>query len=277
VGRVVEVGDGALPVTEGLPAVGDVVHGIWGHRSEAVVPAAELTGHRLPDGIDPIAGVFVHVGAVALNAVLAADLHVTESVVVTGQGVIGLLATRLAVLNGATVIAVDGIPRRRAAAARFGAAHTVDPTSGTDLAVAVRRLTGAGGDTAIELSGTYSALQQAIRSVQPGGRVVAAGFYQGSATGLDLGEEFHHNRVSVVAAQIGGVPTAIAHRWDRARLHRAVLELVSTGRLEVEPLVTHVVPAEYAAAAYRQLDEHPGEVLQVVLDFRSVQTDPAAP
>jgi hypothetical protein len=36
--------------------------------------------------------------------------------------------------------------------------------------------------------------------VQPGGQVVAAGFYQGSATGLDLGEEFHHNRVSVVAS-----------------------------------------------------------------------------
>ena len=48
-----------------------------------------------------------------------------------------------------------------------------------------------------------SALHEAIRSVQPGGRVIAAGFYQGAATGLDLGEEFHHNRVSVVASQIG--------------------------------------------------------------------------
>jgi 2-desacetyl-2-hydroxyethyl bacteriochlorophyllide A dehydrogenase len=226
--------------------------------------------------MDPIAGVFVHVGAIALNAVLAADLHVTESVVVSGQGVIGLLATRLAVLSGAAVIAVDGFARRRIVATHLGAAHALDPTSRTDVAVEVRRLTGAGADAAIELSGAYSALHQAIRSVQPGGRVVAAGFYQGSATGLDLGEEFHHNRVSIVAAQIADVPTAVANRWDRARLHRAVLELVTTGGLDVKRLVTHVVPVEQAATAYRLLDMQPAEALQVVLDFRAAPTDSAS-
>ena len=276
VGQVVEVGDEIVGPTEELPAVGDIVYGVWGHRSEAVVPATELAGHRLPDAMDPIAGVFVHVGAVALNAVLAADLHVTESVVVSGQGVIGLLATRLAVLSGAAVIAVDGFARRRIAATQFGAAHALDPASRTDVAVEVRRLTGAGADAAIEISGAYPALHQAIRSVQPGGRVVAAGFYQGSATGLDLGREFHHNRVSIVAAQIGGVPTAVSNRWDRARLHRAVLELVTTGGLDVKRLVTHVVPVEQAATAYRLLDMQPAEALQVVLNFRAGPTDSAS-
>ena len=276
VGRVVEVG-GPAPASDRFPTVGDIVHGVWGHCSEAVVPATQLVGHRLPDGLDPLSGVFVHVGAIALNAVLAADLHLTESVVVSGQGVLGLLATRLAVLSGATVIAVEGIPRRRDAATHAGAAHTVDPTSTTDVAVRVREITGAGADAAIELSGSYSALHQAIRSVLPGGRVVAAGFYQGAATGLDLGEEFHHNRVSVVAAQIGGVPTAVSHRWGRARLHQAVLELIASGRLEVGSLVSHVVPADQAAAAYRLLDERPADVLQMVLDFRSDARASATP
>jgi len=188
---------------------------------------------------------------------------------VTGQGVIGLLATRLAVLSGADVIAVDRFDERRSAARRFGAAHIIDPVPGTDVAARVRELTGAGADVAIEFSGAYAALHEAIRAVRPGGRVVAAGFYQGPATGLDLGEEFHHNRVQVVASQIGGTPTAMSERWDRARLHRAVLGLVVGGSLDVVSLVTHLVPAEEADTAYRLLDEDPAAALQVVLDFRA--------
>jgi 2-desacetyl-2-hydroxyethyl bacteriochlorophyllide A dehydrogenase len=273
VGKVVEVGGETTLAPDGFPALGDIVYGVWGHRSEAVLPAGQLAGQVLPEGLDPIVGVFIRVGAIALNAVLAADLHVTESVVVSGQGVIGLLATRLSVLSGAKVIAVDRIERRRAAARRFGAAHSISPASGEDVAVAVRGLTGVGADVAIELSGAYPALHEAIRSVQPGGRVVAAGFYQGSATGLDLGEEFHHNRVSVVASQIGGLPTALSNRWDGARLHRTIVDLVAAGRLDVASLVTHVVPIREADLAYRLLDEEPTEALQVVLDFRTTAVD----
>jgi 2-desacetyl-2-hydroxyethyl bacteriochlorophyllide A dehydrogenase len=278
VGEVTEVGaseDDATStghrgaVSDGTPTVGDVVHGIWGHRSQSVLPAAAVAGHVLPEGVDPLVGVFAHVGAIALNAVLAADLHLTESVVVMGQGVIGLLATRLAVLSGADVVAVDRFEQRRTAATRLGAAHTIHPAPGTDVAATVRELTGAAADVAIELSGAYPALHEAIRCVQPGGRVVAAGFYQGPATGLNLGEEFHHNRVSVVASQIGGTPTVLTGRWDRPRLHRAVLGLVAAGSLEVASLVTHVVPAEEAETAYRLLDEDPAAALQVVLDFRA--------
>jgi 2-desacetyl-2-hydroxyethyl bacteriochlorophyllide A dehydrogenase len=273
VGLVVEIGGGGDSSSgPGAVSVGDVVHGVWGHRSEAVLPAGHLAGNVLPPALDPIVGVFVRVGAVALNALLAADLHVTESALVMGQGVIGLLATRLAVLSGATVVAVDRIERRRAVARRFGAAHTLDPTTGGDVATQVRALTGAGADVAIELSGAYPALHEAIRSVQPGGRVVAAGFYQGPATGLDLGEEFHHNRVTVVASQIGGLPTALSHRWDLPRLNRAVLDLVAAGRFDVTSLVSHVVPVDDAGSAYRLLDENPSAALQVVLDFRTTGT-----
>lgn len=270
VGRVVEIGGGggSSDSATGPVSVGDVVHGVWGHRSEAVLSAGDLTGHVLPPELDPIVGVFVRVGAIALNALLAADLHVTETAVLMGQGVIGLLATRLSVLNGATVLAADRLERRRAVARRFGAAHTLDPTSGADVAAQVQALTGAGGDRA----------QRGLSSAAgghplgyAGRRVVAAGFYQGPATALDLGEEFHHNRVSLVASQIGGLPTALTQRWDVARLQRAVLALVAGGRLDVTALVSHLVPVDDAASAYRLLDEDPSEALQVVLDFRTTE------
>ncbi|SEF16025.1 zinc-dependent alcohol dehydrogenase [Jiangella alba] len=254
------------------PRVGDVVYGIWGHRAETVVPAAIAARRLLPAGVDPVHGVFARVGAIALNAVLAADVHLGEHVAIFGQGVIGLLATRLTELNGGSVVAVDGLPGRVALASRFGAVRAVPADVAGGAAVVVRSVTdGAGADTAIELSGHYRALHEAIRSVRPGGRVVAAGFYQGEAGGLLLGEEFHHNRVEIVASQIGGTPRALGDRWNHDRLLTVVMSLVASGRLDVAPLLSHVLPVTEVAGAFDLLDRRPAEALQVVLRF------PAAP
>jgi 2-desacetyl-2-hydroxyethyl bacteriochlorophyllide A dehydrogenase len=267
VGEVVEVADGV----DG-PKVGDVVYGIWGHRADVVVPAAAVAGHTMPDGVPPVHGVFARVGAIALNAVLGAGAHVGESVVVFGQGVIGLLAARLASLDGADVTAVDTLPGRLELSRAFGAVAALPAAMPGGVAGAMRDATGnIGADAAIELSGSHLALNEAIRSVRAAGRVVAAGFYQGEAAGLRLGEEFHHNRVEIVASQIGGVPPGLAGRWDHERLLQVFMRQVAAGRVDVSPLLTHVVDVADAADAYALLDERPQDALQVVLRF------PAAP
>ncbi|WP_186356125.1 zinc-binding alcohol dehydrogenase [Streptomonospora sp. PA3] len=266
VGEVTEIAPDVAGLP-GLPGVGDRVWGIWGHRSEGVVPAERMVGHRLPEGLDPLSGSFARVGAIALNAVLAAGIHLGERVAVFGQGVIGLLATRLAVLSGASVTGVDALDVRLREAARFGAQATLNP--GTDaVAERIRELTGgAGADSAIEVSGAYPALHEALRSVAVGGRVVATGFYQGEGAGLRLGEEFHHNRVELVCSQIGGVPPALAGRWSVERLQQTFLDLAASGRVEPASLVSHRVPVEEAESAYRLLDERPADALQIVLEF----------
>jgi 2-desacetyl-2-hydroxyethyl bacteriochlorophyllide A dehydrogenase len=260
VGTITEVAPGVEDV-----AAGDEVWGIWGHREEAVVPAERLAGHRLPDGVDPLSASFARVGAIALNAILAADLHLGELVAIFGQGVIGLLATRLATLSGARVVAVDRYPARLERALAMGAEAALDPAE-LDVAAHLRRISG-GADVAIEISGAYPALHEAIRAVTVGGRVVAAGFYQGEGAGLRLGEEFHHNRVQVVASQIGGVPAQLAPRWSVERLQQTFLSLVADGRVEAANLVTHLVPVERTAEVFALLDRRPAEALQVVLDF----------
>ncbi|MGC7101558.1 zinc-binding dehydrogenase [Amycolatopsis lurida] len=244
---------------------GDQVWGIWGHRSEAVVSAGKL--RPVPDGLDPLAASFARVGAVALNAILAADLHLGEVVTIFGQGVIGLLATQMARRSGAEVVAVDGLAARRARALEAGAARAFDPM-GEPVAEGVREHTGGtGADVAIELSGSYLALHEAIRTVTAGGRVVAAGFYQDEGRGLRLGEEFHHNRVELVSSQIGGVSARLSGRWDQARLNDTFLRLSAEGVLDPVPLVTHRLPPSRVAEAYRLLDTGPGDALQIVLDF----------
>jgi 2-desacetyl-2-hydroxyethyl bacteriochlorophyllide A dehydrogenase len=261
VGRVVEVGPAATVLA------GALVWGAWGHRSSAVVAADRAAQCVLPDGLAPVVGIFARVGAVALNAVLDADVHVGEVVTIFGQGVPGLLATQLVVLSGATVVVVDAIPRRLEMAASLGARRVVDPARERPADVIKEVTAGRGADVAIEMSGSYDALAEAIRATAYGSRVVAAGFYQGSAANLRLGEEFHHNRVEVVSSQIGGVAPRVAHRWDRARLEETVTRLAAEGRLQLETLVTHVLPFDRAADAFRLLEEHPEEAIQVVLEF----------
>ncbi|MGC4896685.1 zinc-dependent alcohol dehydrogenase [Micromonospora sp. DT31] len=261
VGEIVEV---APDVADRRP--GQLVWGIWGHRTEAVLPAH--AAHPLAPGVDPLAAVFARPGAIALTAVLAGDVHLGDWVGVFGQGVIGLLGTRLAVLSGARVVAVDPVPGRLAHAARLGARRVVDAADSP--AAALRTATGGrGADVCLELSGFYPALHEAIRATAHAGRVVAAGFYQGYAQGLELGEEFHHNRIQLVAAQVSGpepVP-GTAGRWPGTRIVHTFMDLVAEGSVDPLPLVSHVVDAGAVADALTLLDRGDGDILQVVLRF----------
>jgi 2-desacetyl-2-hydroxyethyl bacteriochlorophyllide A dehydrogenase len=267
VGEIDALGDGTTELQ-----AGQVVWGMWCHRSAAVLAAERLVRHELPANVDPLVGTFARVGAVALNAVLASGARIGETAVVFGQGVIGLLATQLLVAQGVEVFAVDMVPNRLELAEEFGA--TPLSAAEGDLAVVIRDLTqGRCADRVIELTGAYPALHQAIRVAGVDGTVVAAGFYQGPATALALGEEFHHNRVTLVSSQIGSLPPALRDRWSRERLHQTVIKLCAAGRLDPMPLVTHVIPASRAAEAYELLDKSPPDLLQVILDFR----EPAEP
>jgi 2-desacetyl-2-hydroxyethyl bacteriochlorophyllide A dehydrogenase len=271
VGEVIEVAPstqaGAGGAECGAPVkAGDMVWGIWGHREEGILSQDALSGHVLPAGMDPLAGAFVRVGAIALNAVLAADLGPGTTVAIFGQGVIGLLATRFAVQNGATVVAVDGIASRREQALRWGARHALSPLD--TLASEIRALTrGRGADVAIELSGNYRALQEATRAVGADGTVIAAGFYQGEASGVRFGEEFHHNRVQLLASQIGSVPNRLRSRWDVPRLQETVVDFLARGLVDAPSLVTHQFSLADSAKAYEMLDTDPASALQVVLEF----------
>lgn len=263
VGVVVEVGAEA-----GEIAMGDIVWGKWGHRSSAVRPADYARQRRLPDGTSPVVGVFSQVGAIGLNVVLDADIHVGETVAVFGLGVLGQIVAQLARLNGAEVIAVDPNADRLATAASLGAAHTMNSRDGM-VGERIRVLTGGrGADVALEVTGSYRALQESIRSVRYSSRVVVAGFFQGDAAGLALGEEFHHNRIELRCSQISGVAPQLSHRWDEQRLQRTVMGLATSGRLDLQRLVTTIVPAERAAEAFELLDRSSDRGLQVVLQFK---------
>src|SRR5215217_4979710 len=264
VGEVAEVGAGVTRV-----AAGDLVYGTWGHRSTTVVHEDWAAARVLPPGLDPMIGVFSRIGAIALNAVLDANIHVGEYVAVFGQGVPGLIAAQLARLNGGTVIAVDGIPRRLELAEELGAAHVIDFNKKSPAEEIRKHTEGKGADVSIEISGSYPALHEAIRSTAYNSEIVSAGFFQGAGAALSLGEEFHHNRIRIVCSQISGLSPSLDHRWSVERLERTVMALAAEGRISLKPLVTHSFGVEEAGEAFRLLDQvpAPGDVVQAVIRF----------
>jgi 2-desacetyl-2-hydroxyethyl bacteriochlorophyllide A dehydrogenase len=262
VGEVVEVGadvEGVRP--------GDRVWGTWGHRTHAVLPGTRAAASILPPDVDPRIGIFSQIGAIGLNLVIDGDIHIGETAVIFGLGVPGQIAAQLARMNGAEVIAVDGVAERRELALKLGASQVIDPADG-GVAERVRELTGGrGADVALEITGSYRALHEAIRSVAYNSRVCVGGFMQGDGAGLRLGEEFHHNRVTLVGSQISGVAPALQHRWDRERLGQTAMVLAGSERLRLAELISHTVPFAEADRAFAMLDEGARDVLQVVLDF----------
>jgi 2-desacetyl-2-hydroxyethyl bacteriochlorophyllide A dehydrogenase len=269
VGRVVEVGSESVGYKPG-----DLVHLPLPHRESQIFPTGGIGPGawdlKLPEGIQPERAAMLQSTTIVLQAVQDARIRLGDRVAVFGLGALGLIACQLVKRSGAGwVVGIDPIAVRRNAAAAFGVDLTLDP-SACDPGQEIR-----GGDAldaadvAIEISGSYAALHQAIRSVRQGGLVVAAGYYQGGAEALRLGEEWSHNRVSMVASMQGwGNAHRDYPRWDRNRLRATAAGLLHQGGLSVDLLITHRIPFEDAVGAYRLLDSGAQDMLKVLLVYR---------
>ena len=263
VGEVIEV----HPEVTSLK-VGDIVYGTWGHRTHHIVTEDYAKQRIKPPGLDPILAIYSHLGPIALNGILDANIHLGETVAVFGLGVLGQIITQLAKLSGARVFGVDMIEKRIGLAKELGAIEDgFNPRDGSP-AEKIKALTnGRGADVTIEVSGSTRALNETIRAAAYSARVVALGFFQGEAQGLLLGEEFHHNRINLVCSQISNVDPALSYRWDRIRLIHTIMDLQAKGSLNLRPAITHIIPFRQAAQGFQILDETPDQALQVVLDF----------
>jgi 2-desacetyl-2-hydroxyethyl bacteriochlorophyllide A dehydrogenase len=270
VSRVVEVGAGVTEV-----GVGDIVHTGTPHQEETVLDVAESLTTTYPlvvlpssDGLDR--ALFVSLAAVALQAVHDAEIKLGDTVSVHGLGAIGLMAVQMCALEGIqNVIGVDPDPRRREFALRLGATNVLDPSNAEPVAVQVREHNGGHGvDVALEVSGSDRGLQGALAAAGLGATVVAAGFYQGGAANLRLGEEFHHNRLTLIASAGGwGVPNRHAPLWDRRRIMATATRLLFTGKVSVTGMLDKRFRFEDAPEAYAWLDRNPQGAVKVALVY----------
>jgi len=262
VGEVVELGSEVQDV-----AIGDIIFGTWGHRTHHIVEDTYALERLQAKLLDAIFGIFSQIGSIAMNGVHDARIRIGETVAVFGMGTLGQIVGQLCKKSGARVVGIDRFEKRLGIARQSGAADLVLNADEGEAAERIRSLTdNRGADVAIEVTGSPLALNQAIRSVAYSAKVIALGFFQGEATGLFLGEEFHHNRVNVVGSQIFGTDPELTYRWNRLRLVQTFMRLQADGVIDLKPIISHVIPFDEAAEAFRIADQEPENALQIVLD-----------
>jgi len=244
---------------------------VWGYlpiRETHTVPAGEVD--PVPGGMAPEAVVYADPARVGLHAVRTAGVRVGDVVAVFGAGAIGQMATRIARLQGARRVAVSEPIERRREATNDHADVTVDPAredAGEVLKESFAAGEEAGVDAAIETSGAYAGLHDAVRSTAFGGVVASCGYYADDSDGLRLEGEWHRNRLDVRTVRPPSEPLRDSPRWDLDRLSETAFSLLSTGRLPAEGLVDPVVPIRRADEGMCLIDERPEESIKLGVTY----------
>jgi L-iditol 2-dehydrogenase len=189
--------------------------------------------------------------SVALHAVDLLKVTTGERAVVVGSGMIGLLVIQaLRVAGCSEVIAIDIDAGRLQLARELGATQTID-SAGTDAVTAVVEITGDGADVAAEVVGNAAAVNTAIRSVRRGGRVVLVG---------NLAPEVPLPLQTVVTRELTLQGScASAGEYPRA------IELVASGAIRVEPLITARAPLAEGPSWFERLYAREPGLMKILL------------
>lgn len=261
VGRVVETGAGVSRF-----AIGDRVF-CYGPACDTFVRHEDRLERLVPPMTDQDA-VCLDPAVFAYGAVRDASPTVGDRVVVSGMGAIGLFMIQLLRLNGCMgIIAVDTLTRRRDLALNLGADVALDPTE-VDVGLAVREHLGHGADIAIEASGQYAALAGALRSVRNCATIVTLGYYKGIATHLELGAEWHHNRLQLISSMpVWDNPMREYPLWTEERMRRTLISLFQRGALTSEGIVDPIVNFADAPQAFMDIYADPSQSVKLGIRF----------
>jgi threonine dehydrogenase-like Zn-dependent dehydrogenase len=263
VGVIAHLGEGV----DGL-SVGQRVYGYLPIRETHTVLASRV--QAAPEGLTDEMLVCLDPAMVAFTGIRESRIVLGETVAIFGAGAIGLMAVQLAKLSGASlVVSVEPLALRGSLARQYGADVVLDLAKNNDAGLQVRQATGmVGVDITIETSGNHRALHHAIRGTRYGGTIVPVAWYHGEAKGLELGEEWHMNRQTLVSgARLESVPYRDHPRWDPERVKQTVLDLFAARKLTAEGLLRPRVSIAEAAEAYRAIDEHPEGCVKLAVEF----------
>lgn len=272
VGVVSEAGGGV----EGLKAGDRVVSN--GPHADVVRVGKNLCA-KIPDSVSDEEAVFTVVASIGLQGIRLAKPSLGESFVVTGVGLIGLLTVQLLRAHGCRVLAIDFDEEKLAVARSFGA-KTCNPALGEDpVAAGMAFSRGHGVDGVIITASTKVSdpVIQAARMSRKRGRIILVG-----VTGLELNRaDFYEKELSFqVSCSYGPGRYDAAYeeqgndyplgfvRWTEQRNFEAVLDMMSSGQLDVKPLISHRFSFENASEAYSLLTEEKS-ALGIILEYSS--------
>ncbi|WP_327250722.1 zinc-binding dehydrogenase [Streptomyces sp. NBC_01244] len=192
--------------------------------------------------------------ATAFRAVVAQGrVAPGEWVAVHGCGGVGLSAVMIAVAAGARVVAVDTAPEALELARAFGAAHCVDPRRG-DAAEAVREYTRGGAHLSLDALGSAATAAASVAGLRRRGRHVQVGLLPAARGVAALPME----RVIGWELEILGSHGMAAHAYP------PMMELVRSGALRPDLLVSSTIPLDGAPAALAAMGTAPGPGITII-------------
>lgn len=250
-----------------------------GNHAEVVRVPKNLVA-AIPDNVDDESASFTVLGAIAMQGIRLIKPTLGETVVVTGLGLIGLLAVQILKANGCRVLGIDFDSAKCELAKQFGA-DVVDLSKGEDaLIVADAFSRGRGVDAVLVTASSKSndIMHQAATMCRKRGRIVLVG-----VVGLELSRaDFYEKELTFqVSCSYGpgrydeeyedkGKDYPIAFvRWTEQRNFEAILDLMASGAIDVKPLVSHRFSIDDAKAAYEKLGDRAS--LGIVLDYSGTE------
>lgn len=231
---------------------------------------------KIPDNVDDESAAFTVIGSIGLQGVRLIQPTIGECFVVTGLGLIGLMCVQMLRANGCRVLGLDYNSKKCEIARKFGAevvdlSETKDPIN---IAKSFSRGRGVDGVLITASSSSDKLIHQAAEMCRIRGRIVLVG-----VVGLNLRrDDFYKKEISFQVSSSYGpgrydksyeeegndYPVGFV-RWTEQRNFEAVLDLMSTGALNLQPIITHRYEIDDALRAYQLLDN--SDALGIVLNF----------
>lgn len=257
VGRAIDVGTEVVDLQ-----AGDLVFTRTRHASHAVLSRWE----KVPDTMTIQRVPFVALAEVALTSVRLSSIRLGQTVAVFGQGLVGNLTAQLMRCAGARqVIGIDLISSRLAISAQCGIDTQINSAQ-TEVTDRIKHLTcDTGCQIVVEATGAPQVAPQALKAAAQLGEVILLGSPRGNAE-IDLYFDLHRTGVSLIGAHASR--QADVAQYGEVDPQRLMLEFIDSSRLQVDPLLTHTVPAAQAEEAFLGLLNQKEDYLGVLLDLQ---------
>lgn len=213
---------------------------------------------RIPDGVSFEQAAWIEPVNTCFKAIRNLSLAPDETVLVIGQGPIGILLASLAKRMGAAVVLTSDLyPSRHAVAAQFGLRDPVNAGTQDVVTVARERTEGRGADVVIVAVGGNALIRTAMDAVRPGGRVLLFASTQRSEAVIDPAAVCMDEK-----SLLGSYSSSAEMQEEAARL---VLDGARNG-FDLTRLISHRFPLEQAAEAIQFASEPRPDSMKILIE-----------
>ena len=251
VGNVINVGCDVKNIKPGDRVL--VYHGV--HSDYNVRKENEITKVE-NDDVSSLEAAFVIIASMGLGGVRKLEVELGESAMVMGLGLLGIFSAQFLRLSGANpVIVADLNEERRNLALKLGADYAFDPTD-EDFVDKVMTVTkGKGVNACIEVTGVSAAMNQALKCASWQGRISLLGCTRVSDSSVDYYRQVHRPGVKLIGAHNYVRPKfeSYPHHWTHHDDCRAILDMISSKRVQVMPIISRICKPEDASSVYSEL------------------------